>query len=907
LVKTLYRGLRVSDVRGITLGGFLDAIPLPAWINDIETRTVVDANDAFVALSGRSREELVGSPVAALFAESERARVFRIMARLVSEPEGKVEHVEPFRVLTKGGGIARVRIWSNAVPQLRKHARLLVAHDIQHEEDERLENDERWRTFVEMCPLPAAITRVDPDSIRGVQFLVVNDALAEMTGFSKEELLATPPIDLIHPDDRRAVFRDSARAEGPPGPVRFDARTWRHARKDGTYFDVHIGSVALTYREQEARVTVLSDVSARRRTEQLVAQSEQRYRTVFEVCPVAACIYDLGTLQFRAVNEAMVRQYGYSREEFLRMTVFDLVSPDDAPFVRGVIEDLRDGLRPGMTHHARTIRHRTKSGEDLDIDGIAAPLVTDGRKERLVLHNDITAKKRAEAELVRRARNDALRAELGAALTSDEPLAAQLARIASAMEHHLDLASVGVWVIDEVTGRLRLQARAGALDEAIAGGTWLDLGDTWIGRAAASPTPLLLDVGDPSMLQRDVKHARDLDIDHLAGFPMIVRRRSLGVITTSRDAPFTEPLVALLGVTATQVAQALATASATEALRLGESLSRAILDNMLSALVTLDEDGVIETANPAAEEMFGMSAAELVRRPFASLLDVSLDPGALLAAASGRLTEWRGRRKSGELFPCEMRLFHLESLRGPGYAAIMNDVSERYEVERMKTEFVSVVSHELRTPLTALRGSIGLLTGGVLGELPAGARELLDIAERNALRLISLVNDILDLERLQKGKMELFVGPVSAWTIVERSLESVAQFAAQEHIRLEIAPEEAVVRGDGDRLVQVLVNLLSNAVKFSPPGGVVQVSTTVLPAEVEFRVTDHGRGVPAAYRKSIFERFHQVHTSDSREKGGTGLGLAISKAIVEQHGGSIGVESEDGKGSAFWFRVPRAR
>src|SRR5262249_1087733 len=136
--------------------------------------------------------------------------------------------------------------------------------------------------------------------------------------------------------------------------------------------------------------------------------------------------------------------------------------------------------------------------------------------------------------------------------------------------------------------------------------------------------------------------------------------------------------------------------------------------------------------------------------------------------------------------------------------------------------------------------------------------------------------------------------------------ESVAQIAEQERIRIEVHTTDDLVRGDADRLSQVLVNLLSNAVKFSPPGGMVIVTAAAEGESVVFRVIDHGRGVPASSRPVNFERFHQVHASDSREKGGTGLGLAISKAIVEQHHGSIGVESEEGKGSSFWFRVPRA-
>lgn len=228
------------------------------------------------------------------------------------------------------------------------------------------------------------------------------------------------------------------------------------------------------------------------------------------------------------------------------------------------------------------------------------------------------------------------------------------------------------------------------------------------------------------------------------------------------------------------------------------------------------------------------------------------------------------------------------------------------ETDRIKGDLISIVSHELRTPLTAIRGSIGLLVGGVLGPLPPEQGEMLEIAERNTLRLIALVNDILDLDRLQRGILELRLGRVAAAAVVEQSVEAVAAFAREEHVHIEVAGAEGQMRGDDRRLVQVLVNLLSNAIKFSPPDSRVTVGAAERGGFVEFRVEDRGPGVPAAQRARIFERFHQVQSPSTRTVGGTGLGLSISKGLVEQHGGTIGVESEEGAGSTFWFRIPLA-
>ena len=253
------------------------------------------------------------------------------------------------------------------------------------------------------------------------------------------------------------------------------------------------------------------------------------------------------------------------------------------------------------------------------------------------------------------------------------------------------------------------------------------------------------------------------------------------------------------------------------------------------------------------------------------------------------------------------------------------------ETDRIKGDIISVVSHELRTPLTAIRGSIGLLVGGVLGSLPKEQMELLVIAERNVLRLIDLVNDILDIDRLERGMFELQLADAPVADVVRRSVEAVAEFAKEERIGIDVEDSAEIVRGDRLRLVQVLVNLLSNAIKFSPPDSRVRVSARAVVGEagegsgsgngsgsgrgsgsgdgeeIEIRVQDKGPGIPPEHLTRIFDRFHQVQSPSTRARGGSGLGLSISKSIVQLHGGTIGVISEEGKGSTFWFRLPRAQ
>jgi signal transduction histidine kinase len=168
---------------------------------------------------------------------------------------------------------------------------------------------------------------------------------------------------------------------------------------------------------------------------------------------------------------------------------------------------------------------------------------------------------------------------------------------------------------------------------------------------------------------------------------------------------------------------------------------------------------------------------------------------------------------------------------------------------------------------------------------------------------MALINDILDLDRLETGDIELQFAQVPIESILRRAMESLATFGRKHGVTVEAPEVSSTIWADPDRIVQVLVNLLSNAVKFSPPGGVVTISVAAQENWVEFRVTDRGRGVPVAHRQTIFERFRQVEISDAREKGGAGMGLAICKSIIERHGGSMGVESEEAGGSSFWFLV----
>ena len=218
---------------------------------------------------------------------------------------------------------------------------------------------------------------------------------------------------------------------------------------------------------------------------------------------------------------------------------------------------------------------------------------------------------------------------------------------------------------------------------------------------------------------------------------------------------------------------------------------------------------------------------------------------------------------------------------------MFRDVTQRREVDRMKSEFVSMVSHELRTPLTAIRGSLGLLSGGALGPLTANADRMVEIALISSERLTRLIDEILDIERIESGVMTVDLADYSAEHLIEAAVGQVQVLAAEAKIQVVVGPVDGKVRADADRVVQTLLNLLGNAIKFSLPATTVRVSAEPRGNFVEFAICDQGRGIPEDKLDAIFGRFEQVDSSDAREKGGSGLGLAISRSLVERLGGRI--------------------
>ncbi|HRI66200.1 MAG TPA: CHASE domain-containing protein, partial [Polyangium sp.] len=334
----------------------------------------------------------------------------------------------------------------------------------------------------------------------------------------------------------------------------------------------------------------------------------------------------------------------------------------------------------------------------------------------------------------------------------------------------------------------------------------------------------------------------------------------------------------------------------------------AILDNASETIITFDDHGYIERANPAAATLFNESRESLFTRRITDLLpqiDWHATPD-----EDGAL-EIHGYRRDGTRLVLEMTLSQMDIRGRTLHTAMLHDISARKKAERLKNEFVSTVSHELRTPLTSISGSLGLIAGGVAGEISEDVRELVDIAKINAERLTLLVNDILDLDKLAAGKLDVVCELTDLRMLVRQSLVQNRGYAERYEVAVVIDEndfrEPMMVSVDASRMLQVMANLLSNAIKFSPPHKNVEVSLSKIDERIRVGVRDHGPGIPEDFQARIFEKFAQADGADTRARGGTGLGLSISKAIVEQFGGTIGFDVSPGNGTTFYVTLPVAR
>lgn len=370
------------------------------------------------------------------------------------------------------------------------------------------------------------------------------------------------------------------------------------------------------------------------------------------------------------------------------------------------------------------------------------------------------------------------------------------------------------------------------------------------------------------------------------------------------NQPLSPPLqgtdeVAQLDHTFHQVAGLLAGAAQRE---------RALIENATDIICSIDKSTRINNINAASATVLGYEPEELWGKYYVDLVDPdhvkpTLDyVDALIQGASEQPFETRLKRKNGNL--ADVLISARWSEEEQSLFCVIHDITERKDAERMKQEVMAMVTHDLKTPLTTIRHVLELLEGGRGGELNPTGKQLVERADNASLTMLTLMSDLLDLEKIKAGMLDLARSQVGVQAVFEQCRQVVSGLSDKKSVTVDIRPTDIVFNVDPDRLVQVLVNLTSNAIKFSPANSSVVLAAESNEESVVVHVIDRGRGIPEHWIDTVFNRFAQVKAGDATVQGGTGLGLAICKALVELHGGTIWVESTEGQGSTFSFQIP---
>jgi PAS domain S-box-containing protein len=727
--------------------------------------------------------------------------------------------------------------------------------------DQRRETKQKFKEMLEAAPDAMVVVN------QGGEIMLLNLQAEKQFGYRRDELLGQKVTNII-PDG----FAERLLADGLRSPA--DALAQQIGtgielvgrRKDGVEFPIEIMLSPLESTEGILVTAAIRDIGVRKEAEKHLARMEARYRGLLEAAPDAMVVVNQGG-EIILLNLQAEKEFGYRRDELLGQKVTNIIP-------EGFAERLiADGLRSAEDALAQQIgtgielTGRRKDGAEFPIEIMLSPLEsTEGILVTAAIR-DISVRKGAEkhlAQMEARSRG-LLEAAPDAMVVVNKSAEIVLVNLQAKIEFGYRRAELlGQKVTDIIPEGFAERLLKDGVD-AMAGQILkgIDLtgrrkrGDEFPIEIMLSP----LESGEGILVIRDISLRKD-----------------------------EERRVARM-----------------------ESRYRGLLEAAPDAMVVVNHGGEIVLANLQAEKEFGYGQDELLgqnmkniipegfaERLLASGLRSAEDALTLQIAAGIELT---GLRKDGSEFPVEIMLSPLESAEG---ILVIRDISARKHNERLKDEFVSTVSHELRTPLTSISGSLGLLAGQWAGELPKSAARLLAIAHTNSQRLVRLINDILDIEKLESSRVVFNLSRVDLLSLAEHAIEENRGFAESYgvHVRLDTTSANSDVNADPDRLAQVVTNLLSNAIKFSPAGEEVLVAVENDGNVIRMSVRDHGSGVPGDFKPHVFEKFAQADGTSSRQKGGTGLGLSIVKQIVERLGGDVGFDDAPGGGTIFHVELP---
>jgi PAS domain S-box-containing protein len=712
--------------------------------------------------------------------------------------------------------------------------------------------------------------------------------------------------------ERLAAYLDCVRTLPPSQVPSFDARI---LRKDGSALPatLHISALTDSSGSLTGLVAVAVDQSLTMRQEQAEQESQERFRDLFESSSEMIATLSPAS-RFLYVNPAWKNCFGRDDSALLALENFaEILSPNCHVEAAALFRRALDG----ETITRAPLRHHTPEGRILDLELSLSQRQKAGNPLAVrCLLRDVTQQKQRENRL-------ALQLVVGQIVGENISTETAATRILEALCISQDWDVAMKWMVDAKQGRLEFSTAWGTpgrkpealIQESM--GLTLASGEDLPGRVWKEGRPQWVD--DLSSAPASARLQSALRQGMISGWavPVRVGNKVLAVLEFYCHYRIREDREAMAAVetAASSLGQMLARSQ--EQGRAEELYRRqeVLLDSVADGICGLDRLGKVSFCNPAAARLLGAEAALLIGKPIHELLhgNAPLDQGCgedcSLRQTSAQAHAMSGEdnifRADGIPFPTEFVLTPiLDQGRFSGSVLSFRDISQRYALDRLKDEFISTVSHELRTPLTSIRGALGLLSSGILGKVSEKAANLLRIALTNSDRLVRLINDILDLERIQSGREPLTFRPVQLAEIVRQAMDGMQPVADAAGVQLIHDTTQVEIGADPDRLLQVLTNLLSNSIKFSPPNSSVSVMLRPGVTGVTLSVIDHGRGIPAEKLESIFGRFQQVDASDSRQKGGSGLGLAICRTIVRQHSGRIWAERNPVRGSTFRVFLP---
>jgi PAS domain S-box-containing protein len=711
-------------------------------------------------------------------------------------------------------------------------------------------------------------------------------------------------------DGRSQAFIEVVRTLPPSQVPSFDTQL---RRKDGALFPVRLHVSALRDQEGEPTglVAVALDQNTMVRKDQWKRESRERYRDVFENSSEMIATLDL-TGRFLYVNPAWKRCFGHAQSpagDFFEEAFNAESRADAAALLRRVMD--------GETIDRAPIRNETSDGDLQELEVSLHQRRRAGKPMAIqCLVRNVTQQKQREHRLALQL----LVTQIVGENVSSE-MAAMRVLEALCASQGWDVAIK--WDINPEENRLEFSTAWGVPGKEAEALIQESMGSTIVPSASlpgrAWSEGRLVWMSDLTKMSTDARVKGAMRHKMVSGWatPVQVGNKVLAVLEFYCHLKLREDreTTAAMETVAASLGQMLARTKERER---AEELSRQqkiLLHSVADGICGVDRNGLVRFANPAATRLLGAPVASLIGRPVHDLVHGSAPDEkkcgkdcALFRAASARVPstgEDTIYRANGVGFAAEYFLNPILDLgRYSGSVLSFRDISQRYALDRLKDEFVSTVSHELRTPLTSIRGALGLLSSGILGDINEKASNLLRIALTNSDRLVRLINDILDLERAQSGREPLVFRPIQMADIVRQAMDSMQLQAESAGVLLIHDKTQVEITADADRLVQVLTNLLSNAIKFSPPNSAVSIMLRPGSSGVTLSVIDQGRGIPADKLEAIFGRFQQVDASDSRQKGGSGLGLAICRAIVSQHQGRIWAERNPIRGSTFRVFLP---